>query len=151
MSNSWCMSCQVAYDKRKNSPKRVFPEKVVDGMIHCRWCKKYLAESEFGKGKTYCKSCSSNIGHTSNLKRFGLTPEQYIDIANAQNNLCKICGSEEKAGRRLSVDHDHSCCHGQNSCGKCIRGLLCTRCNKTLGMTKDNKELLSKMIDYLST
>jgi hypothetical protein len=148
---SMCKTCVKSYDKEENLTKLALPPKVVGEMIHCRWCKEYLFESSFGKGKTYCKSCSSKIGHTNNIKRFGLTPEQYIDISNAQDNVCKICGSEDGSGKRLSVDHDHSCCFGPSSCGKCIRGLLCSRCNKTLGMVNDDASMLNKMVAYLSS
>jgi hypothetical protein len=49
----------------------------------------------------------------------------------------------------LSIDHDHACCPGRISCGKCIRGLLCNRCNRALGLLGDSIELLKKMIAYL--
>ena len=115
--------------------------------IQCRWCKEYLESNSFGKNTTYCKECSLKVGHRNNIRRFNLTPEQYIDLSNAQNNVCKICNNSEN--KRLSIDHDHSCCNGQFSCGKCIRGLICSRCNRTLGMVNDDKELLQKMIRYL--
>lgn len=145
-----CKICVREYDTKKYEPRRVHDIKTQGTNIQCRWCKEYLDQSKFGKYKTYCKDCSNLIGHTQNLKRFGLTPEQYIDMANSQNNVCKICGNEEKQNRRLSVDHDHNCCPGQESCGKCIRGLLCNHCNKTLGLVNDNVKTLQKMIDYLT-
>jgi hypothetical protein len=70
-------------------------------------------------------------------------------MEKSQNGVCKICGEPEKYKNRLSVDHDHSCCPGITSCGKCIRGLLCSNCNRVLGQVNDDKGLLQKMIDYL--
>ena len=47
-----------------------------------------------------------------------------------QGCLCKGCGAPAARPGNLIVDHDHSCCPGPWSCGKCIRGLLCRGCNK---------------------
>ncbi len=143
-----CKSCVREYDLLEHDAKRVFDRKMQGTKMQCRWCKQYLETNSFGKNKTYCKDCSGKIGHTNNIKRFNLTPEQYIDLANAQNNVCKICGGSDN--KRLSIDHDHSCCNGQFSCGKCIRGLICSRCNRTLGLIKDNVNILNQMIQYLS-
>lgn len=144
-----CKSCVREYDMKEHDPKRVFDRKMQGTQMQCRWCKQYLEQNSFGKNKTYCKECSNKIGHTNNLKRFGLTPDQYIDMSNNQNNVCKVCGNEEKQNKRLAVDHDHNCCDGAFSCGKCIRGLLCSRCNKALGMINDDIDLLENFINYL--
>jgi hypothetical protein len=32
------------------------------------------------------------------------------------------------------VDHDHSCCPGRQTCGKCVRGLICRQCNTAFGV-----------------
>jgi hypothetical protein len=61
-----------------------------------------------------------------------------------------ICKQKDTSFRkRLSVDHDHACCSGEGSCGKCIRGLLCHKCNLALGAINDDINILQKMIDYL--
>jgi hypothetical protein len=44
-------------------------------------------------------------------------------------NGCYVCSSMEN----LTVDHDHSCCSGKTSCGKCVRGIVCQACNTTIG------------------
>ena len=70
---------------------------------------------------------------------YGLDEEQFNTMVNKQYGLCAIClYAEEKA---LCVDHSHST-------GK-IRGLLCQKCNKGLGLFKDNPENLDRAAIYL--
>ena len=57
------------------------------------------------------------------LKRYGLTPQDYMKRLKAQGGVCAICGNPPKT-QRLSVDHDHK--------SKRVRGLLCFRCNRYL-------------------
>jgi hypothetical protein len=144
-----CKPCVREYDMKENDPKRVFARKEKDGLIHCRKCEQYLDKSKFWGSLTYCKECSKLVGHSGNLKRFNLTVEDYIDLEKSQNGVCAICKDPEMNKRRLSVDHDHSCCPGSGSCGKCIRGLLCSNCNTFLGNAKDNIEILKAAIKYL--
>lgn len=106
----------------------------------CFQCKEILPLSEF---PTY-----ANDGHVchrclrlSRVERtYGISREQFLELFEAQEGKCARCRKEEwrahpKTGRvyDLSVDHDHSCCPGKKSCGKCVRGLLCSRCNNMLG------------------
>jgi hypothetical protein len=146
----WCKLCVKEYDFLENEPKRVFPPKVDnDGNFHCRRCDKYLEEKSFKRyKKSYCASCTEYVGSFHNLKRLGISPEEYFELERNQNSVCKICGGKDK--KRLAVDHNHSCCNSYPACGKCVRGLLCSRCNKTLGMVKDDIDILNKMIKYLS-
>lgn len=73
-------------------------------------------------------------------KRYRMTVEEYDAKAEAQNHCCALCGQPERIeGRRLAVDHDHSCCPGRNSCGACTRDLLCTVCNQRLGVLEDDE------------
>lgn len=78
------------------------------------------------------------------LSRFGLTPEDYIQLLESQEGVCAICKSPEPRGRgkHFNVDHDHLT--GE------VRGLLCHGCNTSLGGFKDDPELLRAAIRYLS-
>lgn len=154
----WCKVCVREYDLVEDDPKRIMPRKIQGEKIHCRKCERYLDKTDFPKlrknGKyltyTYCLECDNLIGHLGNLKNYGLTRDDYVNMEKSQNGVCKICGEPEKHRKRLSVDHDHACCSGSKSCGKCIRGLLCSNCNRVLGQVNDNVETLQTMIEYLN-
>jgi hypothetical protein len=87
----------------------------------------------------------------ANLKRYGLTPEAYDALAEAQGGVCAICGGPPVGGGRLDIDHDHECCPDRaRSCGECIRGLLCGPCNWGLGNFKDDPARLAAAAAYLT-
>ena len=74
---------------------------------------------------------------------YGISMEDYTKIRAKQNGECAILGchtTEEKTGRRLAVDHSHKT-------GK-VRGLLCDRCNTTLGKMEENPDLLHALLNY---
>ena len=75
-------------------------------------------------------------------RRYGITPEEYQALSDAQNGLCRICqGPPQGRWKRLHVDHDHAT-------GK-VRGLLCHWCNNMLGHAKDSPTVLQAAIAYL--
>ena len=76
---------------------------------------------------------------------------RYYEILSSQNGGCAICGSKDPGNGRsfFSVDHDHSCCPGEKACGKCIRGLLCDKCNRGLGQFRDDISKLLSAVIYL--
>lgn len=83
---------------------------------------------------------------------YNLTPEQYRALVDAcyknrQGEPLCMMGCGRKA---TQVDHDHKCCKGAYSCGKCVRGLLCGPCNTTLGRMRDRPELFRNMAQYLN-
>lgn len=68
-------------------------------------------------------------------------------------NGCEICG--DKPERTLHVDHDHNCCSGQRACGKCVRGIICNKCNKAVdkyekGLMRADYPNLKKIIKYVN-
>lgn len=156
-----CKTCVKRYDDKEHDTKRIRPMKYnEDGQVYCMRCNLYLDENKFPqragnkyktktyKYRTYCLDCDKYMGHLDVYRKYGMTPEDYLRIESEQGGVCKIC-SNDNNGKRLMVDHDHSCCPGANTCGKCVRGLLCKNCNWGLGNAKDSIELLEKMIEYL--
>ena len=84
------------------------------------------------------------------LKKYNITIEEYRAILAEQDFRCGICHiPQDSLDYRLCVDHDHDCCRGDRSCGDCIRGLLCRRCNLLIGMAGDDEFLLLNAICYL--
>ena len=102
-------------------------------------------------GRRYCRECHASREnakfHKDNsalVRRYGITVDQYDKLLEQQNNSCAICQSikvDKGRKRRLCVDHDHVT-------GK-VRGLVCNRCNRAMGLADDSPELLVKMADYL--
>ena len=80
---------------------------------------------------------------------YNITAEQYEAIYIAQGSRCAICQRATGATRKLAVDHDHSCCAGPTSCGKCVRSLLCKPCNRMLGHMRDDPAMAERAAEYL--
>lgn len=123
----------------------------------CSKCSVYQPWHDFAKGNgargftSWCRACQREHHSLTpaedrragslrrRLARFGLTISQYDSLVARYDNCCWRCRRPETAVsasgnvQRLSVDHDHACCPGDRSCGKCIRGLLCVSCNFVLG------------------
>lgn len=137
----------------------------------CRVCdKEYVPLQKRGIGKLTCSDECLKIHRAawakerrettkswtereikSRLKtRYGLTPEQYAKMLEDQNGACLICNGNDLNSRQhqkvrqpLVVDHCHTT-------GK-IRGLLCSHCNRALGLFEDKIDLLQKAANYLQS
>lgn len=74
---------------------------------------------------------------------YNINSETYLKLKKEQNNKCAICGLEEQSARcnNLAVDH----CHITNK----VRGLLCNKCNRAIGLINDDISILEKAIIYL--
>ena len=71
-----------------------------------------------------------------------------------QDVRCAICGTDDPSTTgylQWVLDHDHRCCTGtQRMCERCIRGVLCHRCNVALGMFRDDAQMLLRAARYLN-
>lgn len=122
----------------------------------CITCNSWRRETEFGEQKTKTSpdglntSCRKCRRRKSMLLKFGITPEQYDEMFERQNSLCAMCMEPPEGERPLYVDHDHRCCPDRDyTCGECIRGLLCYRCNLGLGQLRDRVDILERGIVYM--
>lgn len=134
----------------------------------CTKCQQTKAFNDFYKDArrkngytSWCRDCWRSYEHSRREKLgvrgrkdrklkylYGMTINEYTELLKKQNSLCAVCENKEtvinhksEKLQKLSVDHDHVT-------GK-VRGLLCTACNKALGLLNDNPEVLKKAYDYL--
>lgn len=80
------------------------------------------------------------LAKEGDLKKRGLTLAEYEAMLAKQRGGCAICGQRDQ-WFNLAVDHCHST--------KRIRGLLCSQCNRGLGLFRDNPDFLEKAAGYL--
>jgi hypothetical protein len=78
--------------------------------------------------------------------RYGISLDDYEALLTKQGGVCAICLRPETATRagtllRLHVDHDHAT--------RKVRGLLCNRCNRMLGVMGEDAARLRRAADYL--
>ena len=78
-------------------------------------------------------------------QKYNLTEEQYVALVLKHHGKCGICGMEPSGvwhgDRKLCVDHNHET--GE------VRGLLCNKCNRGLGLVGDTVESIGRFLAYL--
>lgn len=116
-------------------------------MLRCTRCKQEKPETaEFfplhnrkANGlDSWCRDCRN--GYRSEIRRGhyrGMIDDESLKNMISTIRQCTICGDEGD----LVVDHDHKC--------NTIRGILCNRCNKGLGLFRDSPDLLEYARIYI--
>ena len=72
-------------------------------------------------------------------RKYGLSIEELEFLRVAQGDRCAICGQPDEAG--LHIDHHHE--------SGLIRGLLCGKCNKAIGLLREDPVLFDAASSYL--
>jgi hypothetical protein len=109
----------------KTFPTMFLAEKYLEAMareIHGKDFKKY----KIARGKR--------------IRSYGIQVDEFNEMMLDQDGKCYIC-SGDNGLIALCIDHDHKT-------GK-VRGLLCNRCNRGLGLFQDEPALLIRAVDYL--
>lgn len=140
----------------------------------CSWCDGVVEEAYRKYGAT-CRSCRTRMATERNRanperaraaglrwrlknkgtrhraaqawKRQGIafSLAEYTAMLSEQGGRCAICRTDDPGGSQRSgsffVDHDHAFGH--------VRGLLCFRCNRALGILKDSPATFRAAASYL--
>lgn len=117
----------------------------------------YYTHTKSGKPYRHCKKCHTKRATKNrtpeqswrrHLKwRFKMTPEQYEEKLQAQEYRCTICHKMFTNDAR--IDHDHSCCPDRETCGKCLRDIICQRCNAFVGYVETTPNLVDEVLAYI--
>lgn len=89
------------------------------------------------------------------LAQHGLSQQEYDSLLRMQEGKCPVCNEQlpddNAVGHDAAViDHDHACCPGRYSCGRCVRGILHRQCNSAIGFFRDNPTALRNAASYLA-
>lgn len=140
-------ACRAPYDaerRRRNQRQRYheirdLAEPVVLNLF-CEVCEQQFSwTSKPGrKPRTCSDECRKEKKLIdSRVIRYGITEAQYAEILEGQSGKCAVC----RRYAVLVVDHDHYT--------GAVRGLLCSRCNVSIGGLGDTAEALEIALAYL--
>lgn len=116
----------------------------------CRPCVN-AASKEYATRNSVARARTRRARHYRN--RFGMTLAEVDSLFEHAGRACEACAipMSETFNGTLAIDHDHACCPGKDTCGKCIRGVLCTKCNAALGALGDDPKLVERLLHYISS
>lgn len=132
----------------------------------CWRCKRELSLEQYQKDSSRpdglshcCRSCSSQRQREYHKKnphkkfeyklrqQFRMSVDEYERRLQEQGNACASC--QGPFIREPHVDHNHDCCPGSRSCGRCVRGILCHWCNTAAGLVRNDPAIARALADYL--
>lgn len=109
----------------------------------CAYCGEGFSSAD---GRVYY--CGDECARTAkslreSYRRYGITMEEYRALWLRQGGKCAICKKPERTQRNrlLTIDHDHQTGH--------IRGLLCSQCNRAIGLLQDDPKVIQAAALYV--
>lgn len=117
------------------------------GRAECGACRKWMTLDQFYVQQIgiICRDC---FLERSRARRHRVSVQVLRVLYEQGSEACWSCHTSLPLAS-LQVDHDHSCCAGETSCGNCINGLLCATCNTMSGFSRDDPGLLLAGAAYL--
>ena len=126
------------------------PKEIPSPIKKCEDCELNKTPEEFSKhlsGKDGLRDTCKICNRKNKLKKkYGIDSKDYDAMLRKQDGLCAICKKPEtsvRSGKFLLLAVDH--CHKTGR----VRGLLCSACNRGLGLFYDNPFSLDTAAKYL--
>ncbi len=135
-----CTKCGLSKDetefylekaKRKDGSIREFRRS------HCRAC-------ETSRKRKADKRTKKERAEYHQLKTYGITLDVKEELLRSQGGHCALCPRKKPGGRSNKWHTDH--CHETGA----IRGILCDRCNRGIGMLGESAERLLRASQYVA-
>lgn len=109
-------------------------------------------EARLAATRRWAEANPERLRELHRIRTFGVSPERFVEMWAEQEGLCANPGCDTPLTTGTggcSIDHDHACCPGPKSCGRCVRGLLCGACNKAAGLLRDDPERALGLAAYI--
>jgi hypothetical protein len=104
----------------------------------------------------FCPGCRNESPLTLDQLQRHHAPRRLIIewLDHGADLRCAICEkrlTRRSISSRPVLDHDRSCCPNGSSCGTCIRGVVCQKCNTELGHLEGllAADLLDRAVQYV--
>ena len=158
--------CDVSKDAYKLKTKGILPkyakvqkeleEAYKKGNFICNICNEEKTLKSFGSHSNankynisrVCKECSREKNKISNIKDYGISKEDFAKMLEEQESKCKICNKDIKYISRAKEKYESACIDHDHKTGK-VRALLCSNCNRGLGLLKDDETILYNAYKYV--
>lgn len=133
-------------------------EALENGNYYCNNCKIEQPKDNFRSNKnstvdgyfSKCKKCTYKMEKIVKfIKYYNISRDLANEILNKEVHNCSICYTElnpfsNVENKNSSVHIDH--CHNSNL----FRGILCSNCNRALGLFGDNPHIIKNAYNYLA-
>ncbi len=117
--------------KRKDGSIREFRRS------HCRAC-------ETSRKRKADKRTKRERAEYHQLKNYGITLDIKEELLKSQGGHCALCSTKKPGGKNNKWHTDH--CHETGA----IRGILCDKCNRGIGMLGESAERLLRASRYVA-
>lgn len=117
---SWCRPCMAWNSKRHYRNNR---------------------QAQIGRSRQWALDNPERCRARDRRRRFaayGITEQQFDEMLEDQGGCCAICKSKDNG---FAVDH----CHNSGA----VRGILCQKCNKGIGLLGDDPNVIIAAARYL--